>query len=78
MQFLEESAGLSPIARQGASYDPIHSTVAGVHESSDIEEGHVHAIVRQGWRRDDGSVVRQAVVVVGKYCLTPPTETAPQ
>lgn len=61
---LERLARFHEIASLGNTIDPTECQVVSTVLENSEEHGTVHSIVRQGYKRPDGSIVREAVVIL--------------
>jgi hypothetical protein len=63
---IEGLARLTPIAEYECSIDPTECQAVATVDVEESEHGMVQSIVRQGYRRPNGSLVREAVVILGR------------
>lgn len=64
---IEVLARLTPIAQYEDTIDPTECQAVATVDVEESRHGVVMSIVRQGYRRPNGSLVREAVVVLGRF-----------
>jgi len=64
---IEVLARLTPTAEYGDTIDPTECQAVATVDVKESQHGLVMSIVRQGYRRPNGSLVREAIVILGRF-----------